>query len=208
MPHAPDQIRYESAVFDPLDSDHDGVRFEGTDFTGAHAEGHRFIESALVGATLDDVRLDGSRWAECTWERVRGTSVSLPETSLIETQLDGCRLAAVSAWGSHWRDVTVTGGKIDFLNLRGASLKHVAFVDVIIDSLDLQEATVEGLSFVGCTLREPEFDRGRYTDLDLSGATLQAPRGLSSLRGAILSRVQVIDLADQLAAELGIAVAD
>ena len=31
-----------------------------------------------------------------------------------------CRLAAVSAWGSTWRDVTVRGGKIDFLNLRGA----------------------------------------------------------------------------------------
>lgn len=208
MPPVPDQIRYESAVFDLREDDHDGVLFDGTDFTGAHAEGHRFIESALVGAVLDDVHLDGSRWAECTWELVRGTSVSLPEASLVETRFDGCRLAAVSAWGSHWRDVTVTGGKIDFLNLRGARLKDVAFVDVVIDGLDLQEATVERLSFVGCTLREPEFGRGHYTDLDLSGAAVQAPRGLSSLRGATLSRGQVIDLAEHLAAELGIVVTE
>lgn len=88
-----DHQKYGATAFDARDDDHDSVRFEGTDFSGAHAEGHRFIESALVEATLDDVRLDGSRWSECTWERVRGTSVSLPEASLIETRLDGCRLA-------------------------------------------------------------------------------------------------------------------
>lgn len=214
MPSAPDQTRYAAGVFTgngsgrELDSDHDAMRFEGTDFSGAHAEGHTFIECSLVGATLDDVRLDGSRWSECSWEGVHGVSVSLPEASLVETTLDGCRLGAVSAWASTWRDVTVTGGKIDFLNLRGARLKKVAFVDCVITSLDLQETTVDGLTFQGCTLLEPEFGRGRYVDLDLSGAQLRAPRGLSGLRGAALSRLQVIDLADLLAAELGIRVVD
>ncbi|EWT00691.1 hypothetical protein N865_21325 [Intrasporangium oryzae NRRL B-24470] len=212
MPSAADQTVFADRVFTSRDRalsrDHDGVRFEGTDFTEAAAEGASFLECTLVGCALDDVHLEGSRWAESAWERVHGVGVALHEASLVETTIEDCRLAAVSAWGSVWRDVTVRGGKIDFLNLRGARLKDVAFVDCVISGLDLQEATVSGVGFEGCTLVEPEFGRGSYAALDLSGATLRSPRGLAGLRGATLSRPQVIELADLLAAELGITVAE
>ena len=84
--------------------------------------------------------------------RRAASALTLAEASLVETTIEGCRLAAVSAWGSTWRDVTVRGGKVDFLNLRGARLKDVAFVDCVVVELDLQEATVDGLTFEGCTL--------------------------------------------------------
>ena len=208
MPSAADQTVFRDAVFATRDQHHDAVRFESTDFAGAHAEGHTFLECSLVGVTLDDAHLEGSRWSECEWQRVQGVGVFLPEASLADVTLDGCRLAAVSAWGSSWRDVTVRGGKVDFLNLRGARLKDVAFVDCVVVEVDLQEATVDGLTFEGCTLVEPTFGRGTYAGLDLSGATLRSPRGLAGLRGATLGRGQVIDLADAFATELGITIAD
>jgi len=208
MPSAADQTAFRDAVFATRDQHHDAVRFESTDFTGAHAEGHTFLECSLVGVTLDEAHLESSRWSECEWHRVQGVGVFLPESSLADVTLDGCRLAAVSAWGSSWRDVTVRGGKVDFLNLRGARLKDVAFVDCVVVEVDLQEATVDGLTFDGCTLVEPTFGRGTYAGLDLSGATLRSPRGLAGLRGATLSRGQVIDLADAFAIELGITIAD
>ena len=80
--------------------------------------------------------------------------------------------------------------------------------DTFVVELDLQEATVDGLTFEGCTLVAPTFGRGRYAALDLSGATLRSPVGLAGLKGATLSRSQVIDLADALALELGIVVVD
>ncbi|MEW1954678.1 pentapeptide repeat-containing protein [Terrabacter sp. NPDC080008] len=208
MPSAADQTIFGDALFSTRDQHHDGVRFEGTDFTGAHAEGHTFLECSLVGATLDEAHLAGSRWSECEWERVGGVGLNLAEASIVETTVEGCRLAAVSAWSSTWRDVTVRGGKVDFLNLRGARLKDVAFVDCVVGELDLQEASIDGLTFEGCTLVAPTFGRGTYAGLDLSGATLRSPVGLAALKGATLSRTQVIDLADALAAELGIRVAD
>ena len=208
MPSAADQTVFRDAVFSTRDQNHDAVRFEGTDFTGAHAEGHSFLECSLLGSTLDEAHLEGSRWSECQWERVGGVGLSLTEATLVETTMEGCRLAAVSAWGSTWRDVTVRGGKVDFLNLRGARLKDVAFVDCVVAELDLQEATVDGLTFEGCTLVAPTFGRGTYAGLDLSGATLRAPVGLAGLKGATLGRAQVIDLAEALAVELGIRVAD
>ena len=208
MPSAADQTVFGAAVFAPRDDYHDAVRFEGTDFTGAHAEGHSFLECSLVGGILDEAHLEGSRWSECEWVRVHGVGPTLVEASLADTTFEGCRLAAVSAWGSTWRDVTVRGGKVDFLNLRGARLKDVAFVDCVVSELDLQEAVVDGLTFEGCTLLRPSFGRGTYAGLDLSGATLRSPLGLAGLRGATLSRPQVTDLADALAAELGIAIAE
>ena len=208
MPSAADQTVFTEPVFASRGQHHDSVRFDGTDFAGAHAESAAFLECSLVGCRLDDAHLEGSRWSECEWERVQGVGLALSDASLVETTLDGCRLAAVSAWGSTWRDVTVRGGKVDFLNLRGANLRGVAFVDCVVVELDLTETTVAGLTFEGCTLVEPTFGRGQYAGLDLSGAVLRAPRGLAGLKGATLSRPQVIELADLLAAELGIRIAD
>ena len=212
MPPPADQTVFAHDVLtggaDGPGSGFDLVRFDGTDLSGGHFEGTSFLECALVGCILDDVHLESSRWSECTWERVGGVGVVLAQASLTDVTIDGCRLAAVSAWGSTWRDVTVRGGKIDFLNLRGAALKDVQFVDCVVSELDLGEATLAGVSFDGCTLVEPEFSRGSYAAVDLSGATLRSPRGVASLRGATVSRVQLIELAEHLAGELGIRVAD
>lgn len=208
MPSPSDQRTYPAAVFEGRDLDLDAFVFEGTDFTRAHVEGASFLECTLVACDVTEAALDGSRWSDCAWERVHGVGFSLAEASLVEMTIEQCRLAAVSAWGSHWRDVTVRGGKVDFLNLRGAKLKDVAFEDCVLIDLDLQEAACDGVTFSGCTLVEPVFGRGHYERLDLSGAQLRSPKGLATLRGATISRLQLIDVAENLAAELGLRVAD
>jgi uncharacterized protein YjbI with pentapeptide repeats len=208
MPSASHQRPFASRVFEARDLDLDEVRFEGTEFTGAHAEGMSFLDCVLVGCDVTEASFDESRWSDCSWERVHGVGFSLAEASLVETTIEHCRLAAVSAWGSRWRDVTVRGGKVDFLNLRGAKLKDVAFEDCIVVELDLQEAECDGVTFSGCTLVEPVFGRGRYAGLDLSGAELRSPQGIATLKGATISRTQLIDLAEHLAAEVGLHVAD
>lgn len=208
MTQIPDQRPFPDAAFEGQDLDLDGYRFEATDFTGAHAEGRTFLECTLVGCDLSESVLQSSRWSECVWERVVGAGISLAEASLQDVRIEQSRLGAVSAWGSHWRGVTVRGGKIDFLNLRGARLKDVAFLDCVVVELDLQEATVESVRFDGCRLVEPQFGRGRYKELDLTGAELVSPRGVAGLRGARVSRLQLLDLGPALAAEAGIDVAD
>ncbi len=207
-PDLPDQQPFPDPVFDGQDLDLDGYRFEGTDFTRAHAEGRTFLECTLVGCDLTEAVLQGSRWSECRWERVTGAGISLVEATLQDVVIEQSRLGAVSAWGSHWRHVTVRGGKIDFLNLRGATLKHVTFEDCTVIELDLQEATVEDVRFDGCRLIETQFGRGRYKGLDLTGAELVSPHGVAGLRGAQVTRLQLLDLGPALAAEAGITVAD
>lgn len=208
MPEPSEQRPFPYAAFEGPDFDLDGFRFSSTDFAGAHAEGRTFLECTLVDCDLTDAALHSTRWSDCVWDRVQGVGVALPDATLQEVTIEQSRLAAVSAWGSHWRGVTVRGGKVDFLNLRGATLRDVTFEDCVVIELDLQEATVEGLRFPGCTLIEPEFGRGRYRQLDLRGAQLRGPRGAAGLRGALVTSLQLLDLAAPLALEAGIEVTD
>jgi uncharacterized protein YjbI with pentapeptide repeats len=77
-----------------------------------------------------------------------------------------------------------------------------------VTELDLDQARRERVSFEGCTLEEPHLMGATYKDVDFSGATLRSPRGVAGLKGAVVGRAQLVDLAEHLAAELGLVVAD
>ena len=100
------------------------------------------------------------------------------------------------------------GCKIEFLNLRGATLRDVEFVDCQLVEADFAEAKLTQVSFEGCRLVSPDFTKGTFKDVDLTGADLAGPRGVAGLRGATVSALQLIDLGPALADELGIKVAD
>ena len=204
-----DVIDYSSAD-EPLRPEgvYDQLRFAGADLVSADAGQARFLDCVLDGADLTEGRFEGSRWTECRFERVRGVGTQLVDASLLDSHLTEPRLGAVAAYGSSWRRVTVQGGKIDFLNLRGATLREVTFEDCVLVEPDFADATLTQVSFDGCTLTMPQWSQATLKQVDLSGARLVAPLGLTSLRGAIIGRAQLIELADAFADQLGIRVRD
>ena len=78
------------------------------------------------------------------------------------------------------------GCEIDSLDLRGADLEAVTFIDSGVDELNVAGSTLAGV--------------------DLSGARLSTLVGVESLRGAIIGHSQLVDLAPLLAAQLGLEV--
>lgn len=189
-------------------ADLDLLRFTGTDLTGVHAEGAAVLECVFDSADLSDSGWAGSRWSGSTLRGTRAIGIDLSRTTWNEVTVLDPRWGAVEAFGCSWRQVTVTGGKIDFANLRGSELREVRFVDVMLVGLELAEATLIDVTFEGCTLRDPEFGRARLTRVDLSGAALERPLGVTSLAGASISRLQLLDLADAFADQLGVHVVD
>ena len=79
--------------------------------------------------------------------------------------------------------MTFEGCEIGSLDVRGAELQSVAFEDCRVDELDVAGATL--------------------SKVDLSGARLRTLVGVESLRGAIISHEQLVDLAPLLAAQVG-----
>lgn len=187
---------------------YDELRFRGDDLLRAQATGARFLDCRLDGADVTEARFDATRWTECRLHRVSGVGTQLVDAALLDCEVTEPRFGAVAAYGSTWRRVTVRGGKVDYLNLRGATLREVRFVDCVLVEPDFASATLTDVTFDGCTLTGAQWSNATLAKVDLSGARLVAPLGLTSLRGATISRLQLLELADAFADQLGIRVAD
>ena len=73
--------------------------------------------------------------------RVRGVGTSWSRRSLQGIcELLEPRLGAIAAYVERTR-VTVHGGKVDYLNLRGARLREVRFEDCVLFEPDFADAT-------------------------------------------------------------------
>jgi uncharacterized protein YjbI with pentapeptide repeats len=189
------------------DGDFDGEVLSG-DLTGQDAGNARFLECTFQRCDLSDLRAPRARFSETGMYAVHGAGVDLSETQWQDCVVSGARLGAVQLFGADLCRVRFDGGKVDFLNLRGATLRDVEFVDCVLTEPDFGGATMTTVSFDGCRLIQPDFSQATLKHVDLSGAELAAPRGLASLSGAIISRLQLIDLAPALAGQLGIKVTD
>ncbi len=188
------------------EEDYDALSFQGLDLTGARGASARFLECVVDGCDLTSAHLAGSRWTESSWTRARGVGTDLSEASLVDVSVIDARFGALAAYGSRWRRVDVNGGKIEFLNLRGATLREVRFEDCLLLEPDFADATLTDVTFAGCTLVGAQLQGARLTKVDLSEARLVEPKGLTSLGGATISRGQLLELADAFADQLGIKV--
>ncbi|MDQ2755719.1 MAG: pentapeptide repeat-containing protein [Actinomycetota bacterium] len=137
-PLDPDTLEVHDEPLVP-DETYDRVVVRGVDLTRAQASGSRFLECALVDVDLTEADLSGARFSEGVLTRVRGAGVDLSDATLADLTVTDPRLGALAAYGSVWRDVRVVGGKVDFLNLRGATLTDVA--DALADQLGILVAT-------------------------------------------------------------------
>ncbi|HEY7719562.1 MAG TPA: pentapeptide repeat-containing protein [Pedococcus sp.] len=196
----------DADVVEP-DADLDGLLLTGS-LEGRDASSAHLLECRLEGCDLTGLRAPRARLTDTVLYAVRGAGVDLADTTWMDCTVEDARLGAVELHGAELRRVRFTGGKVDYLNLRGATLRDVVFENVVLTDLDLGDATLAGVTFEGCRLAGPDFTRARLTRVDLSTAHLAAPRGLSGLAGATISRLQLLDLAEAFALEAGVRVVD
>lgn len=191
----------------------DGADFEAIDFTGlilgpASAMGATFLGCRLERCGLDEVRLDGARFAECRLSDLTATAIQAADTTWRDTLVAGLRVGAFMAAGSTWDLVRLRGVKANLLDLRGARLASVVLEDCELGELDLGGAEVRAVRVERSSIEDLSVEGARLLDVDLVGARLDIVRGIAGLRGATVSSVQMLDLAPQLAASVGILVRD
>jgi uncharacterized protein YjbI with pentapeptide repeats len=118
--------------------------------------------------------------------------------------MSGGRLGAVTLAGATWTGIRLRGTNVGFMNLAGARLEDVVFEGCEIGSMDARSAQLRSVAFVDCTLDELNVAGATLSKVDLSGARLRSLIGVESLKGAIVSHEQLLDLAPVLAAQLGL----
>jgi uncharacterized protein YjbI with pentapeptide repeats len=191
------------------DGDYDGLEFRELELVGQDGGGARFMDCALTGCAMDETRLQHARVLDSVLTGIRGVGTDLAESTFRDVELIDARLGGVQLHGAVLERVVVRGGKIDYLNLRTAKLKDVVFEGCVLVEPDFAGARLERVEFVDCVLKEADLTSVVLKDVDLRGAAeLGIARGVDRLAGAVISSVQLMDLAPVLAVEMGIRVED
>lgn len=186
--------------------DYDAVHFAGLDFAGQSADDAAFLGCRLERCGLDGVSMRRARIAECLLDELHATALDAVDSIWRDTLVTVRRVGALLATGASWSSVRVRGGRLDLLDLSGARLAGVALEACVIGELDLGSAEARGLTFEGCEVELLDVVGARLTGADLTGASVRAVRGVDGLRGAVVTPAQLVELAPQLAAHLGIKV--
>jgi uncharacterized protein YjbI with pentapeptide repeats len=188
--------------------DYDAVRFDGLDFAGQRADDAAFLGCRLDRCGLDGVSLRRARISECRLDELQAASIDAADSIWRDALVTVRRLGALLAPGATWSSVRVRGGRLDLVDLSGAKLAGVAFEGCAIGELDLGTAEGRGVAFEDCEIELLDVAGARLADADLTGATIGAVRGVEGLRGATITPAQLVDLAPQLAAQMGLRVRD
>lgn len=188
------------------DGDHVAVDFADLDFAGNDAPDVRFLECRLQRCGLDGASLRRARIAESVLNDVHGATVDFADSIWRETLIRGGRLGAATLVGATWTGIRIRGSHLGFVNLAGAHLQDVLFERCEVGSLDVRGAELQSVAFVDCRVDELNVAGATLSKVDLSGARLRTLLGVESLRGAIISHQQLVDLAPLLAAQSGLEV--
>ena len=186
--------------------DHVAVDFVDLDFAGQDAPDARFLECRLQRCGLDGTSLRRARIAESLLSDLHGATVDFADSTWRDSEMRGGRLGAVTLVGATWTGIRIRGSHLGFLNLAGAHLQDVTFDGCEIGSLDVRGADLRSVAFEDCRVDELDVAGATLSKVNLSGARLRTLVGVESLRGAIISHDQLIDLAPLLAAQVGLEV--
>ncbi|GAA4845936.1 pentapeptide repeat-containing protein [Luteimicrobium xylanilyticum] len=187
----------------------DDVTLDGDDLTGQDGTDARLDGCRWRGVRLDEVVLRRARLSDTALDTVSATTLDVTSGDWLDVVVRDSRLGGMPAFDADWRRVRVTGGKIDYLNLRDARLTDVTFDGVTIGELDLTGARATKLVLRDVTVRELVVDRATLSGADLTGlatGALRVLRGVSGLRGARITGSQSLDLLPALTDHVGLVV--
>ncbi|KAB2347032.1 pentapeptide repeat-containing protein [Actinomadura rudentiformis] len=204
LPHA-EWLTPHDGTWGP-DGDHDTVLFENLALADLAASGSRFMECAFTGVTLDGGGLRSARFLDVWAQEMRLVGTDLTETQWRDSTLIGSVFAGTRTISANLTRVVFQECKLDSVNLRDSTLVDVTFTDCLLRDVDFGGARLTRTSFPGSRLDRTVLAGATLDQVDLRGADLGITIDPHTIRGAIVSPAQLLDLAPLLAGALGIEV--
>jgi uncharacterized protein YjbI with pentapeptide repeats len=185
---------------------YDSAHFDGLDLAAPEAPGSRFLDCAFTRVSIQDGQLRRAQFTDVWLRDVRLISTTLAGSSWLDAVIAGSVAAGVEAFGAELRRVTFRGCKLESVNFRDAELTDVAFEDCVLRDVDFAGAALTRTAFRGSRLAATSFVRVTLDKVDLRGAELGITIDPTCLRGAIVTRAQLAEMAPLLADSLGLTV--
>ncbi|OPC78832.1 hypothetical protein B4N89_32360 [Embleya scabrispora] len=207
LPYAHRLVAFDGEL--DREGDHEFAHFDGGVFVDVEGGGTAFTSSAFSSVSFDGGRYRRARFDDVWLHAARIVGTDLAETTWMDAEFTACVLAGLEVFGAGMRRVVFHNCKFDSVNLRGAKLREVSFVDCLLRDVDFAGATLTDLRFPGSTLERVRLDNAVLTRVDLREASaLGFASGIDALRGATVDSAQLFDLAPALAQVLGLIVRD
>lgn len=185
---------------------YDGGRYSRAVADGLELGGADFAECEFQGISFNDTQLRGAGFRDCILGELHAPVFHAARTTWRDVEFHNPRLGSAELYESGWRSVRIDGGKLDFLNLRGAKLTDVLITDCIINELDLGSAAGTRVILKDCTIGTLDLIGARLKDFDIRGSEFRSISGLGSMAGVVIDDHQLGLLAPLFAAHLGVIV--
>ncbi|MFB0836936.1 MULTISPECIES: pentapeptide repeat-containing protein [unclassified Arthrobacter] len=185
---------------------HENARFIRAAMDGLDLADSVFAECRFDAASLSDAQLRGASFRDCILAEAYAPVFRGARTTWREVEFRNPRLGSAELYESGLQSVRIDGGKVDFLNLRGAKLTDVLISGCIINELDLGGAAATRVKLEGCTVGSLDLTGAKLKDFDIRGTEFRGISGLGSLSGMVIDEYQLNLLAPLIAAHLGVAV--
>ncbi len=204
-------VRLQELREDPAPDFRRGERYDGVRYSRAAADGldlsaADFAECEFAGVSFNDTQLRGATFRDCILTEMYAPVLAAARSSLRDVEIGNPRWGSAELYESGWQSVRIDGGKLDYVNLRGAKLTDVQISDCIINELDLGSATATRVALRSCTIGTLDVSGARLKDVDLRGTDFRTISGLGSLAGLVIDEHQLALLAPLLASHLGVVV--
>jgi uncharacterized protein YjbI with pentapeptide repeats len=184
----------------------EGESFDGGDLTEVDLSGVSLMECVLDAVTLTETALRGARFVDTVLRASFATSLVAARSTWRRVRIESPRWGSAELFDAGLESVTISGGKIDFLNLRGAKLTDVLIENAQITELDLASSVGTRVAIRNCRIDTIDFTRATCVDVDLRDTGFSRVLGIQGMRGTILSELQLAEFAPVMADLLGIRV--
>lgn len=194
----------------PLQS---GDEYEATNFIGTLpqltiAEGVRLVHSSLQTVDASDSKL---KKLYLTNVNIKGgvfVNTDCQEASWHSTRVEQSRLTGLKLSDALIKDCEFENCAMNLSLFRFANLKEVTFSNCNLIDADFSNANLKRVKFEKCELGGADFTQTMLEEVDLRKASISGIRGVTNLKGAIISSEQLFQLAYELATNIGIKVQD
>jgi uncharacterized protein YjbI with pentapeptide repeats len=188
------------------DDSREGERYSDADFTDYDLSGATFMECEFDSVTFTEAKLRGSRFVDSLITASFAPTFSAARGSWRDVMVQSPRWGSAELYDAELTSVHIRGGKIDYLNLRGARLTNELIEDCQIGELDLGGMRGDRVAVRGCRIGTLDLTRATSSSVDIRGSELAAVHGLDGLRGVTVDESQLALLAPLLAAHVGLIV--
>ncbi len=207
LPYAADL----SPLPEPLapDGEYEQIHLDSLSADEVSAAGSWFHRSALTSVALTGGTVAHSRFDDVWLRGVRWIGTDIGETRWLDAELIDSAWSGVIAVDAQLHRVRFEGCKLESVNFRATKFRDVTFADCVLRDVDFSSAALRQVEFPGSRLDGVVLHRATLDRVDLrEAATVDLIADIGTLKGAIITTGQLMEMAPAFAGAAGIIVRD